>query len=76
MRRLFGFLIPDLRLEMMIGGGGKRSDAVVLGPVELSKLYTTDGNIMVTSCQILMSAVILRLLGSRLRFSAVEKSRG
>jgi hypothetical protein len=65
MRRLFGFLIPDLRLEMMIGGGGKRIDGVLLGPVELSKLYTTDGNIVVTSCQILMSAVILRLPGSR-----------
>ena len=33
---LFGFLIPDLRLEMVVDGGGKRIGVVLLGPVELS----------------------------------------
>ena len=36
MRRLFGFLIPDLRLEMILGGGGARSGALLRGPVVLS----------------------------------------
>jgi hypothetical protein len=73
---VIGFLIPDLRLEIVLDGGRGKSGAVPLCPVELSKLHTTHGNIVVTSCQILMSAVILRLPGSRLRFSGVEKSRG
>jgi hypothetical protein len=48
MRRLFGFLIPDLRLEMQFDGGWWRSGAVVLRPVALSYKVTTHVNIVVT----------------------------
>jgi hypothetical protein len=64
---------------MVLDGGGKKSGVLLLGPVELSKLRTTNGNIVVTSCQVLMSAVILRLLvvvGSHLHSSAAGKGPG
>jgi len=48
MRRLFGFLIPDLRLEMRVGGGGKRSDALLRVAVALSYKVTTHVNTVVT----------------------------
>jgi len=74
MKRLFGFLIPDLRLEMMLDRG--RHGAVMLVPVALSKIRTTDGNIVVTSCQVLMSGGKLRVRGARLGFSAAGKGPG
>gem|GEM_PF-6257953 len=40
-RRLFRFLIPDLRLGMVHDGGGETSGAVLEGPTELSKITTT-----------------------------------
>ena len=48
-RRLFGFLIPDLRLEMVVDGDWRRSGAVMLGPVALSYKVTTHVNIVVTT---------------------------
>lgn len=40
-RWLFRFLIPDLRLGMVLDGGGGTSGAVLDGPTELSKTTTT-----------------------------------
>jgi hypothetical protein len=77
MRWLFGFLIPDLRLEIVLDSRGQWSGALLRNPVELSKLRTTDGNIVVTSCQVLMIGGNLAVLGSRLASSVeVEKARG
>jgi hypothetical protein len=58
MRRLSGFLIPDLRLGIAVDGGGARSGAVLRGPVALSFKVTTHVNILVTSCQLLMVALL------------------
>jgi hypothetical protein len=40
-RRLFRFLIPDLRLGMVLDGDGATSGAVLEGRTELSKITTT-----------------------------------